>query len=69
MTKALAENWGEFQAAYKTSWKPIEDDIALTGSVAAATDAPPLHAGVVQYYEEKGYKVPAELIPPEYKKK
>jgi len=27
----------------------------------------PLHAGTVKYLEEKGYKVPDELIPPEYK--
>lgn len=27
----------------------------------------PLHAGAVQYLKEKGYDVPAELIPPEYK--
>ena len=30
---------------------------------AAAT---PLHAGTVQYLTEKGYEVPANLIPPEY---
>jgi TRAP-type uncharacterized transport system substrate-binding protein len=27
----------------------------------------PLHAGSVQYLKELGYKVPKELIPPEYK--
>ncbi|MDD5006991.1 MAG: TAXI family TRAP transporter solute-binding subunit [Syntrophorhabdaceae bacterium] len=27
----------------------------------------PLHAGSVKYLKEKGYKVPAKLIPPEYK--
>jgi len=27
----------------------------------------PLHAGAIQYLKEKGYKIPAELIPPEYK--
>lgn len=29
----------------------------------------PLHAGTVQYLEEQGVEVPAELIPPEYQKK
>ena len=29
----------------------------------------PLHAGTVQYLHEKGFEVPAELIPPEYQKK
>lgn len=28
----------------------------------------PLHAGTVQYLVEKGFEVPAELIPPEYQK-
>jgi len=27
----------------------------------------PLHAGVVQYFKEKGISVPSDLIPPEYK--
>jgi TRAP-type uncharacterized transport system substrate-binding protein len=27
----------------------------------------PLHPGALKYYKEKGYKIPANLIPPEMK--
>ena len=27
----------------------------------------PIHAGAVRYYREKGLKVPAKLVPPEFK--
>jgi len=70
MTKALCEHWDEFIAAYKSSkpWKPIEDELKYWSEIAEITTVPPFHAGMVQYFEEQGYKVPAKLIPPEYKK-
>lgn len=33
-----------------------------------STAGVPLHAGYVKYWEEKGVKIPKELIPPEYSK-
>lgn len=41
-----------------------QDVVALTLNAKI-----PLHAGTVQYLQEKGVEVPAELIPPEYEKK
>jgi TRAP transporter TAXI family solute receptor len=73
MSKALGEHWNELVAAYPSAaeWKPGESDLKLWTMVqdmAGPGKIPPIHAGTVQYYEEKGYKVPADFIPPEYKK-
>jgi len=64
--KAMAEHWKDIVAvAYPPCgvWDPIKDTIENT------PDGVQLAAGVVQYALEKGYDVPAELIPSEYKKK
>lgn len=67
MVKAIYEHWPDMITAYGGSVKdPLNDCIAYWNDF----DTPvPLHAGTVQYYEEKGIKVPAKMIPPEYKKK
>ena len=50
-----------------TSSYPKGADVDILG-ILTESAVIPIHAGVVQYLEEKGYTVPAELIPPEYKK-
>jgi hypothetical protein len=61
MLKAMNENGREVWAnAYPLGAK--NDLLKLT--LMAKT---PLHASAVQYLKEKGYDVPKELIPPEYK--
>jgi len=70
MVKAYYDHWDEFCEAFPAgkSWTPIEDDLLIWGQISDITDTPPFHAGVVQYFEENGYKVPAKLTPSEYKK-
>jgi uncharacterized protein len=63
--KAMDEHWQDtVAAAYPPckGWNPIKDTIEF------APDGVKLAPGVVQYAKEKGIAVPAELIPPEYKK-
>lgn len=60
--KAMNEGGKEvWTAAYPLGAKNNMLELALLAKT-------PLHAGAVQYLKEKGYNVPAELIPPEYKK-
>lgn len=61
MWKAMWEDGKEiWQSAYAVG---ADNDVPAMTLAGAAT---PLHAGTVQYLKEKGYDVPAELIPPEY---
>lgn len=64
MVKAVHENWQEVVAAYSASGEvdPVKDLILQYKDVGV-----PLHAGVVKYCKEKGFEVPASLIPEEYK--
>lgn len=65
--KAIDEHWDdEIAVAYPPSgmYDPIRDTLGLT--IAWGNNIIPLAAGFVQYALEKGYDVPAELIPPEY---
>jgi len=70
MIKAIVEHYDDIIAASPKSAKvnPIKDTIKH-GVATAKMCGLPLHAGVVQYFEERGEKVPALIIPPEYKKK
>jgi len=70
MTRAVADNWGDIIAVYPASkyYDPLKDNLADLSSVPVDKNPPPFHAGLVQYYEERGFKVPSRLIPPEYKK-
>ena len=70
MIKAIVEHYDDIIAASPKSAKvnPIKDTIKH-GVATAKMCGLPLHAGVVQYFEERGEKVPSLLIPPEYKKK
>jgi len=44
----------------------VKDQIKFFSEVKGM---PPMHAGVIQYWEELGFKVPSKLIPPEYQRK
>ena len=70
MVKAYVDHWDELCEAFPASkaWEILETDLQLLSSVAEVTEVLPYHAGAVQLMEERGYKVPAELIPPEYKR-
>lgn len=67
MIKAIIEKWAEYCAVQKEAadYDPIKVTIEWTAAFATPV---PLHAGVVKYFTEKGFDVPAKLIPPEYKK-
>lgn len=61
MVKAICEGGKSiWAAAYPSAAKLNPVELTLKSKV-------PLHAGAVQYLKELGYKVPPELIPPEYK--
>lgn len=61
MVKAMCEDGKAiWQAAYAQGANNDILELALKSPV-------PLHAGTVQYLKEKGYTVPENLIPPEYK--
>jgi len=65
--KAWDEHWDdEIAISYPPCgmYDPIRDTLDLT--IAWGSNIVPLAAGFVQYALEKGYDVPAELIPPEY---
>ena len=64
--KAVLKGWKEIGEAYPPAQgiKPMEDAFAQTPEVKEVL----FHAGVVQMAQEMGIKVPARLIPPEYKK-
>ncbi|WP_158736040.1 TAXI family TRAP transporter solute-binding subunit [Alteribacillus sp. YIM 98480] len=59
MSKAYWENIEEVAEVF-----PLASESTPEQAIETATI--PLHAGVVQYYEEIGLDVPEELIPPEY---
>ena len=68
IVKAYMENW----AALKQSYPDVEDFDPVNDVIGYFTDpkwACPFHAGLVQYMEEKGAKVPDYLIPPEYRRR
>jgi len=71
MTRAVVDHWDDIVAVYPASgfYDPLKDNLADLTAVPSAANPPPFHAGLVQYMEEKGLKVPAQLIPPEYIKK
>lgn len=67
ITKHLLDpKWRSFLLSLPTKgyaaldFAPDFDNLSVAGV--------PLHAGVVNYWKEKGEKVPSALIPPEYKK-
>lgn len=69
MSKAVLDNWDDICAVYPASkfYDPIKDNIRDVDAIPGP--ACPFHAGLVQYYEELGIKVPAKLVPPEYERK
>jgi len=69
MIKVIFEHMDEITATYP-KWalgigKTAEDQMNLFAGVEGL---PPMHAGVIQYWEELGYEIPEKLIPAEYKK-
>lgn len=65
--KAIVEKWPELCIAFKeaSEYNPIKSTIEWTAGFPKPV---PLHAGVVRYFKEKGFDVPASIIPSEYKK-
>ncbi len=71
MIKALSENWKQFRAGANPNVVHVTDIAEATISYCADVNGAspvPLHAGVVRYFTELGMKIPASIIPPEYKK-
>ena len=71
MIKAISENWKQIREGGNPTVVNITDVVEPTISYTSAVkgaDPVPLHAGVVRYFTELGKKIPASLIPPEYKK-
>lgn len=68
MVKAYVDRWDEYVRAWPmgADWEPLETDLAYLAETVKLVDMPPLHAGVVQLMEERGYEVPPALIGPEY---
>jgi TRAP transporter TAXI family solute receptor len=66
MAKAVFEHTDEINSAY-----PMHAEVGAPADClkvyANLMQCPPLHAGFVQYFKEKGLDIPARLIPPEYK--
>jgi TRAP transporter TAXI family solute receptor len=59
LVKATLDNLPEFQKVHKSLGKVKLEDMVRTGI--------PMHPGAIKAFEEKGIKVPANLIPPEAK--
>ena len=69
MVKSMFEHLDEIIAAYP-KWafgigKTVEDQMNL---FAGYEGLPPMHAGVIQYWEELGLDIPVKLIPSDYVK-
>jgi uncharacterized protein len=60
MTKAIWDNIDEFYG-YGAYLKKVNKDLVFKSMNV------PLHAGAYRYYKEKGFNIPARLIPPEAK--
>ncbi len=70
IARALNENWHEIAKNYITYYNlpdVVEGTIQGTSDITGVEPVP-LHAGVVRYFTELGKKIPASIIPPEYKK-
>ena len=71
MAKALDEHWDMVVAGYPgaTEADKFVDFINYTADMEELSGLKPIpiHAGIVQYLIEKGFDVPAPLVPPEYK--
>jgi TRAP transporter TAXI family solute receptor len=68
MMKAVMTDWQKELVpvfAEAATFHGIKDTIGAASGLGIST---PLHAGVVKYFMEQGYDVPAKLLPPEWKK-
>ena len=59
LTKIMFENLEE--------WKLSSDAIKYVAEENILKCSNPIHPGALRYYLEKGYDIPKELYPPEYK--
>lgn len=64
LVKAVFEHWQEGIGSLE-SFRALSPEALFRITLEYATV--PLHAGTVQYFKEKGFAVPANLVPPEYK--
>lgn len=67
MVKAVCENW---KAKVVPSFPPGGEVNLIADTVnylAQSEQAVPLHTGAIKYLKEKGMKIPAKILPPEYK--
>jgi TRAP transporter TAXI family solute receptor len=65
MTKAIVERWDEIVAVYP-GLEPVDPLQTILDFLASVGSPMPLHAGVVQYMKEVGFRLPPYAIPPEY---
>ncbi len=68
MIKAIATDWKtDMVPAYSelADWDVVKDTIR---TVNGLPNPVPLHPGVAKYFMERGYEVPARILPPEWNK-
>lgn len=65
--KIIKAMWEDGKSIWQVGYPNGKDNDVLAMTLSTAKT--PLQAGTVQYLKEKGYIVPAELIPPEYVEK
>ncbi|MBI2322347.1 MAG: TAXI family TRAP transporter solute-binding subunit, partial [Chloroflexi bacterium] len=51
-----------------TAQKAIEADFGKATAEGGVISEPPLHAGAIKWYKERGLKIPDALVPPEVKR-
>ena len=61
IVKAIWENRSEWSNVHASVASQVTLDTALEGLSV------PMHPGAIKYFKEKGFSIPEELIPPEYK--
>ncbi len=69
VVKALDEHWKDTVVpSFAGAGATTPNSMDTINAFSMLKPSAPLHAGVVQYFLEKGLKVPDSLIPPEFKK-
>jgi len=67
IVKAACEHWNDIAdtLAAAKEIEPIKDTLR---SFSGTSKVVPLHVGAIRYFRERGAEIPANLVPPEYKK-
>lgn len=67
IVKAACENWKTIASVFEAA-KYIDPVKTSIDTLSSTPKVVPFHAGAVKYFRERRMNVPANLIPPEYKK-